>query len=214
MNISLIEMEPEAADVKLKAYKKALGRMKGKKVAEEVQTQYEQAIAGYKALKKGTPLIDLEDVFQRVPFDEKGRPKIAIGRADRKIIEFRWENSKSIRFQPQGISSNWPVDTIQLTLSFRPETAISKTDLTTGYKYTYDGYAQVPLVPADVRPERGVLKDWFILWEVEKWVDNRNQIMPDKDPYLLKHIGGTLYAVIAEWDLTSLEKAIMRGIQR
>jgi hypothetical protein len=33
--------------------------------------------------------------------------------------------------------------------------------------------------------------------------------MPDRDPYLLRHVGGALYAVLAAWDLTDLERAIM-----
>lgn len=27
------------------------------------------------------------------------------------------------------------------------------------------GYATVPMVPADVRPETGQLKDWYVLFE-------------------------------------------------
>ena len=70
------------------------------------------------------------------------------------------------------------------------------------------GYAMVPMVPADVRPETGQLKDWFVLWEVEQWHDNRHT-EPPRDPFLLKHIGGTLYAILAEWDLTEVERSIM-----
>lgn len=31
------------------------------------------------------------------------------------------------------------------------------------------------------------------------------------DPALLKHIGGDLYAVVATWDLTDLERAVLDG---
>ena len=46
--------------------------------------------------------------------------------------------------------------------------------------------------------------DWHILWEVEKWANQQHNVTPDIDPYLLKHVTGSLYAVIAEWDLTNL----------
>lgn len=74
-----------------------------------------------------------------------------------------------------------------------------------------EGYALIPMVPLDVRPATGRLADMFVLWEVEQWADRRIGAKPDIDPYLLKHVGGSLYAVLAEWDLTPLERAIMKG---
>lgn len=44
-----------------------------------------------------------------------------------------------------------------------------------------------------------------ILWEAE-W-----QAVPPKDPALLRHLGGDLYAVVAVWDLTELERAVLGG---
>jgi hypothetical protein len=41
-----------------------------------------------------------------------------------------------------------------------------------------------------------------ILWEAE-W-----QHVPS-DPLLLRHITGPLYAVLASWDLTELERAVL-----
>lgn len=34
---------------------------------------------------------------------------------------------------------------------------------------------------------------------------------PPKDPALLRHIGGDLYSVVAVWDLTELERAVLAG---
>lgn len=68
----------------------------------------------------------------------------------------------------------------------------------------------VPMVPADVRPS-GNLKYYFVLWEVEQWSDTSLTAVPDRDPYLLQHLAGDLYIVVAEWDLTELERAIMTG---
>ncbi|TWT34974.1 hypothetical protein KOR42_53530 [Thalassoglobus neptunius] len=36
---------------------------------------------------------------------------------------------------------------------------------------------------------------------------------PPGDPYLLKKISGEFYAVLAEWDLTELEKAVMAELR-
>lgn len=35
--------------------------------------------------------------------------------------------------------------------------------------------------------------------------------VPPVDPFLLKHLGGTLYVVLAQWDLTPLEQAVLAG---
>lgn len=35
--------------------------------------------------------------------------------------------------------------------------------------------------------------------------------VPPTDPFLLRHLGGTLYVVLAQWDLTPLEKAVLAG---
>jgi hypothetical protein len=66
------------------------------------------------------------------------------------------------------------------------------------------------MVPADVRASvTGTLAEYFIPWEVEQWANRRISSRPDRDPYLRKHIGGDLYAVVAEWDLTELERMVM-----
>ena len=44
----------------------------------------------------------------------------------------------------------------------------------------------------------------LILWEAE-W-----ETVP-RDPLLLRHLAGGLYAVMASWDLTPLERAVLKG---
>jgi hypothetical protein len=46
---------------------------------------------------------------------------------------------------------------------------------------------------------------------VEQWADTRIGARPDRDPYLLRHLHGDAYAVLAEWDLTPLEQLVMTG---
>lgn len=52
------------------------------------------------------------------------------------------------------------------------------------------GVLMVMRFPADVRPDTGNLRDYFILWEVEQWSDRPLQTVPDFDPFLLRHIMG------------------------
>jgi hypothetical protein len=66
------------------------------------------------------------------------------------------------------------------------------------------------MVPPDVMPARGCdLSKHFVLWEVENW-----DAAPPIDPILLRPIGGNLYAVVAQWDLTEVERMIIAGTRR
>src|SRR5262249_17862424 len=80
-----------------------------------------------------------------------------------------------------------------------------------GWGTRVEGYALVPMIPLDGRPRTGVPEKAYIRWEVEQWSDRRLDVAPDIDPYLLKHVTGSLYAVIAEWNLTEIERSIMRA---
>lgn len=77
---------------------------------------------------------------------------------------------------------------------------------------TYQNFWQVsahstmtPIIPPHLRPKHD-LANYRTLWEVEQW---KNE--PPKDPMLLKPLGGMLYAVLATWDLTEMERAVLRG---
>lgn len=65
--------------------------------------------------------------------------------------------------------------------------------------------ARVPFIPPQHRP-RFRLDRYHLLWDAV-W----EQALP-VDPLLLKHLDGPFYAVLAAWDLTPLEQAVMRGL--
>ena len=69
---------------------------------------------------------------------------------------------------------------------------------------------QVPIVPAHLLP-KGRLDNYYILFEVNEWTE---QPVPPvaKDPYLLRRINSNTFVILAEWDLTEVEQAIMRGL--
>jgi hypothetical protein len=84
--------------------------------------------------------------------------------------------------------------------------------------------AVVPPVPPHLRPMhtkgfaagsqwrqvrvQSDLSRYHVLWEAEWELD---RTVPPGDPALLKHLGGTLYAVVAQWDLTPVEAAVLAG---
>jgi hypothetical protein len=66
--------------------------------------------------------------------------------------------------------------------------------------------AQAPVIPPPFRPAHK-LEGYHLLWEAEWALDP----VPPTDPALLKHVGGDLYAVVAVWDLTEVERAVLAG---
>jgi len=67
--------------------------------------------------------------------------------------------------------------------------------------------AMAPVIPAALRPTHR-LENYHLLWQAEWAIDHS---IPPGDPALLKHIGGDLYAVLAVWDLTPIEQAVLAG---
>lgn len=207
MNVETIEMTVSDAKEKLDFYRKKLARVKFGEANSAVAKEYKALMDGYRQLSKGVKLIDVEDAFLNCPTDEKFRPRLAIARADAKEVCLISRETWSImRFSTdaQRQYNNWSSG-----VRAGPRNIIFSKHA--GVTTKFEGYSIVPIVPLEVLPERGQLKDMFILWEVEKWADAPEKKVPDKDPYLLKHLSGPIYAIIGEWDLTELERALMKG---
>lgn len=200
MNVQTIEMDPAVARERLEAYRGALRR--------SADAEYEAAVAGYEALAEGTPVIQYGEAIRDAPRDEKGRPMLAVARADRTQVRVSWGGS---------------VVQFDCTVEFRQSVTVSSlliVDVQMGETspavYWRDtlGFALIPMVPPEALAAiggRSNLRKHLILWEVEEWADRPIQAVPDRDPLLLRPIHGDLCAVVAAWDLTDLERAVMAG---
>ncbi len=60
----------------------------------------------------------------------------------------------------------------------------------------------MPIIPVHLRPKRGLV-NYHILWEAE-WTKTY-----PADPYLLRRFGGDAWLVVAGWELTDVERAVM-----
>ena len=195
MNVATIEEPAEQAKKKLEAYKAHLQRRHDE--------EYERCVEAYEAMAQGLPLINIEEAIRGVGLNEKSQPLLAIARADRKQVYFEWNTNESI------LSFSTLVDNYSWRWKSESTSLYIQIDMKQRAAQWRHGYSLVPMIPADVRPKAGQAKNWFILWEVEQWADKPVIAEPDRDPYLLKHIGGPLYAILAEWELTDLERSIM-----
>jgi len=195
MDVELIKIPEDQARAKLIAYKRALARVAHTEAQKKVEREYEQIVVGYEAAAKGLPLIELTSAMRAGGWDELGRPRFAIARADTRRVRC-YVNSTRTRFEAPSLrasSSRWQFVANQLAPrapSMKEHWAIE---------------AIVPIVPADQLPRVDAdLSKRAILWEAD-WQE------APVDPMLLLPLGGDLYAVEATWDLTELERAIIAG---
>ncbi|MEZ6097265.1 MAG: hypothetical protein R3C03_24080 [Pirellulaceae bacterium] len=196
MNVAELTVDQKVAREKLRAY-----RSRRHKDAEQ---EYQAAEKLFEAAACGHRLIVADDVIRNSEFDQHGRPRLAIARADRKqVVLYRWKNK--LRFDSRASFNPYDKFHENLIHDFN-----NMPTFQTSSFGTYDRwFTTVPMVPADVRPQTGQLRHWHILWEVDAWHE-RPIIDPPRDPYLLEHVSGNVFAVIAEWDLTPLEREAMK----
>lgn len=195
MDVPTITMDPAAAKAKLQAYRAAKHK--------DAEGLYKSAAAAYAELAKGTILLNLSDAIRSGGYFPDGLPKLAIARADRPEVFFRQSGgTESALFtcSKNPTRGELPyVTTLERVVDLQRKPP-------NGYM---QGFALVPMVPPDVRPKTGQLREWHILFEVEKWYASPKHMAAPTDPLLLRHIGGELYAVLAEWDLTPVERMIL-----
>jgi hypothetical protein len=193
MELSTIEMPKELAEERLKAYRELL---------KTERTQQDERIArGYRVLARGLPIIELSKSVMAGGFFDNGLPKIAIARANSQDCWVYFEIDDliySIDSAQWGDNRGALVNssTVRVPVPGRP---------TAPGRRSYSGHTIMPIIPPEHRPKRNRLHLFHILWEVEAW-----DLTPPRDPALLQHIGGDLWSVVAAWDLTELERAVLQ----
>jgi hypothetical protein len=190
MNLETIEVPEKEARAAVAEYLRAV-RHGRDRVPEDAEI-----LRGYRVLARGQRLIKLTDAIQAGGFFPDGLPRIAIADAlaervfggyEYRLVfhtrQDRWGAAPGSAMVREGVVR---VD-VECPVGARP----SRHETI------------VPLVPPRFRPVRG-LTGYHVLFEVEEW-----KPVPPVDPALLKHIGGDLWAVLATWDLTPLERAVL-----
>jgi hypothetical protein len=167
----------------------------------DAEAEFELCRVTYEALAEGFPILDVGEIIRTIGLDGDGWPALAIARADRREV-MCFKHGGSVWFDGRGgkLASRWNRRYPTLIHQIRwPEIGTTWAER----------YALVPMVPADVRPEKGRLKDWHILWEVDEWSKQSKFATAPADPFLLKHLAGNLFAVIAMWELTAAEQKVL-----
>mgnify|MGYP001602550050 CR=1 FL=1 len=184
MNVDTIQMPRHTAWNAFQQYRAAVRQKYSETDAALMQ--------GYRALAQGKHVLDLVAIMRQAGVDSAGRPKLAICRADAAQVacETWWNGSAEFGCgdQRRNAAAGRIIRLPPATFPRREGVRAS---------------AQVPLIPPAFRPAAD-LRHYSLLWEAE-WVS------APKDPMLLRPLGQNLYAVLAQWELTPLEQAVLRG---
>jgi len=197
---SLAKIEAEKAYNELKDLFKNSVEIKRKEIYRDLKRVYGHMTHGRK-------IIDVEASMKKAGVNIKGEPNLAICRADAITChlsrnldgsavfswkEFRWAQTRPRKSYGEFGMPSGSYGELWKNLSW------SKRLLK----------APVPLIPPPILIEeiKHKLKNYHIIWEVEEWTPE-----PPIDPILLKRLTPTLFAVLATWDLTELERAVIRG---
>lgn len=191
MNLTTLDISAEQAQAGYREYRDQLRReRRGERSAEDAAIA-----AGYYAAAKGLPLISLSAVVQAGGFHDNNLPRIAVCRAsaERVWAQWNWHGSEAVVFTDRlgewGRGALVGEHTVRVPLQ-KP------------HGYGPGGTTIVPNVPPRFR-RRG-WERLHILWEVERW-----EPIPPRDPALLRHIRGDMWAVLAVWDLTEIERHVL-----
>ena len=183
----------------------------------EERHEYEGLWRGYKAIAAGKQVIDLAQTMQAAGVQpDTLYPRLAICRADARICRVmlhgdggalfldeatRWR--RAVRRRTILPAGTFPAFTMQWNQG-RGSTRYSPLGHLERPAWSTEATALVPIVPPHLNP-RGSLGNYHTLWDAV-WTP-----APPKDPLLLRHLAGFLYAIVAQWDLSELERAVMRG---
>lgn len=196
MDLKPFTMSPDAARREFLAYKAA--------VANSGTAEDSAIMRGYKEIAAGKRVICLRDVMRAGGLKENGYPNLAIARADqaRVFVEFAFDGS--CKFYSPRVSRRWSrQDYASGTVINVSADAFPDFRRADGSKRRERKQTVVPIVPPQYRPQFS-LKNYHVLFEVDEWL-----LAPPVDPALLKDLGGGLYAVLAVWDLSPLERAVL-----
>ena len=150
------------------------------------QTKVDQEIERiYYQIGRGRKVIRALASIAEAGLNAEGLPVLAIAKATAKECQADvFDNS--IRFQDPN---RWDQKPISVPGTFKWRSRA--------------GRAMVPMIPIHLRP-KAALANYHILWEAD-WKD-----VP-VDPMLLRRIGGDAWLVVAAWDLTPVERAVLAG---
>lgn len=225
MNVQTIEMDPRIARIHYADYRKKVRENRERrkeeldKVAKEagkemrriqiakskMDLEDEELLIAYRALSRGQRILNIYTVLSNAGLEPSTRlPVLAIARAGTETVFLRAERWGAVTFHREQWAHGRKPD-VSIPRDRYPAELWNDEWRRQNNKVALPVRTSVPSVPAHLRPAN--LGDYYILWEVEEW---RSTVAPD-DPILLKRLTDSTYVVVAAWDLTPVEQAVLEG---
>lgn len=195
MDVDVQSMDPKLAREHYIEYRRSVRKLREKRRAEaraeadrvhtrrtQIEREENDMRAAYRAMSLGQRVIVMPSALKKAGFNEHGLPVLALAQA-------HWE---------------WCQYDCHAGLS-RFMDGACKIEIQTGGRdvWRYQHRALVPPIPPRFRPEK--LYDYHVLWEAV-W-----EKAPPDDPILLKKVSDSVYVVLAQWDITDVERAVLEG---
>lgn len=219
MELDVIQMERPAARQAFLEYRRAVREAREQDLQDELARVDEEMMRGYRALAAGHQVISLRGAMtsggtttQNWHYNARPHtvftsvlPRLAVARADAsEVFTDGINRDGSLRVRSQlNISSRNRRAQIRFGMNTFPRHDLYQEDWERDHAAHFR--AMVPHVPPLLRPAHH-LRNYHILWDA-KW--ELRDPPPPVDPALLKHLGGDLYAVVAVWELTEPERAVL-----
>jgi len=208
MDPNIVTMPKEEALAKFESYRDAV------RVSRAAADR--MMMKAFRALSEGKGVLDLKQALAKGgAFEDGVLPKLAVMRADQERVYFRRDGlggfySNNERYYLRDVLKKAQAARIQFSLPQRSLPVLSFANDPHNerwHKSISIHSAPVPPIPPEHRPSDAYSK-YCILWEVGEWTPHT----PPGDPILLQPIGGDLYAVLAHWDLTEVERMVLGAI--
>jgi len=148
----------------------------------------------YQLIARGQVIIKALESVVTAGVGEDGLPKLAIARADATtcFLEYRHDGGARMSMD-QWAQENHRRRYLDFAAGAFPAPPNRR----------WRAQAMVPLIPIDIRPRRGI-ENYHVLFEAV-WAPT-----PPRDPMLLRRIGeADLWVVVAAWELTEIERAVL-----
>lgn len=231
MNIATHQMDPRIARIHYMDYRRKVREHRAARLAEAqkqvveggkvfragrtkralIEKEDEALMLSYREMARGNRILNIEQVMGEMGIEAKEArlPILAIARADWTHVHARLSNNfvvfskdswphwdyRSERFRDGAVAIPQRVYPAELTNEHWRK----------GQNLPLLGHkALVPAIPPMLRPA-GELSEYHVLFEA-RW-----EHAAPPDPLLLKHVVGHIYTVLAQWDLTPVEKMILEG---
>jgi hypothetical protein len=207
MNVKTLEVEQPFAAERYQEYLKATNRT----------VEDEQCKRVYRAIARGNRVVNLCEAMRLAGTDHLYRPRLAIARVSnlRTTVDFTWWRKTPVFGDRWTAQRPWgdPEEGIFQGRIVLPEWTFPRNEhgslgTTADKQNIREIHAAIPIIPPKLRPKHS--QRYHILWEVDNWIAGSGSPEHSRDPLLLKHLSSWFFVIVAEWDLTEVERQVFR----